>query len=114
MSKGAPISTDIIEEESIGISEDIMDESIGISDDIIDDESIGISLDIIEESIAEDSIELMEESCAKAGMARTAASAVVARRVRIMVGSRGSTHVGCAARCLAWLGSGAARFYAVT
>jgi len=115
MSNGPVISEDIMEDVSMGISDDIIDESMGISEDIIE-ESIGISEDIIEESITDDSIELIEgsieddASCAMTGRASTAATAVVARRVRIIVGSRGSTHVGHAARRKAWLGSGAARF----
>jgi hypothetical protein len=76
MSIGA--SDDIMEsmdeEESIGASDDIMEESIGISDE-----------DIIDESIED------EASWASAAVARTAATAVVARRARIIVGSLGST-----------------------
>jgi hypothetical protein len=63
-----------------------------------------LSIELIEESIAD------ELSCAITGTAITAARAVVARSVRIIVSSTGSTLVGHAARRRAWLGLGAARF----
>jgi hypothetical protein len=98
----------IEEDVSIGASDDIIeesimdDESMGASEDImelsIDDESIGICEDIAEESIADDSIDDIDDdsideeaSWAMTGSARTAATAVVASRVRIIVGSLGST-----------------------
>jgi hypothetical protein len=105
----------IEEDVSIGASDDTIelsitdDDSMGASEDImelsIDDESIGISEDIAEESIADDSIEDIDESImdddsmdeeaswAITGSARTAATAVVASRVRIIVSSLGSTLV---------------------
>jgi hypothetical protein len=91
------IDESIIDELSMGISDDIIELSMGISEDIIE-LSIGISDDIIDESIIDD------ESCATAGIASRAATAVVARRVRIIVVSLGSTSVGHAARREAWLG----------
>jgi hypothetical protein len=87
-----------------------------MADDSIDDmdESMADdSIEDIDESIAEDSID-EEASWAITGNARTAATAVVASRVRIIVGSLGSTLVGQAARRGTWLvqaprGSGAQR-----
>jgi hypothetical protein len=98
-------SEDIIEE-----SVDIIEESEGISDDIIDESIAEDSIDDIEESI-DDMEESMDEeaSWAITGSARTAATAVVASRVRIIVGSLCSTLVGQAARRGTWLGSDAAR-----
>jgi NDP-sugar pyrophosphorylase family protein len=84
---------DIIEDDaSIGAEDIIEDEaSIGAEDIIEDDASMGAD-DIMEESI-EDMVESIDEdaSCAITGSARMAATAVVARRVRIIVSSLGST-----------------------
>ena len=70
----------------MGISDDIMELSI-----MEDEASIGISEDIIEESIIDEDSMDDEASWAITGSARTAATAVVASRVRIIVGSLGST-----------------------
>jgi hypothetical protein len=91
------------------------DVSMGISDDIIEVSIAEDSIELMDESMTEDSIELIEgsieddASCAITGSASTAATAVVARRVRIIVSSSGSTRVGHAARRGAWLGLCAAR-----
>jgi hypothetical protein len=96
---------DTADEVSVTTSDD---DASGTADDAASDDIIeeSIAEEDIEESIAEDSIEDIDDSMdedgsddeeaswANTGNARTAAMAVVARRVRIIVGSLGSTLVG--------------------
>lgn len=95
MLEASDICDDIIEEsideESIGIDEDI---SIGAEDDIMD-ESIGIDDDIVELSIgADDDMSIIDEDdWAKALDVSTTARAVPAMSRRII----SSLHVGCPA-----------------
>ena len=89
------------EDASIGSEDIIEDEEVSIGAE--DEASIGSDEDM-EESSAEDSMD-DEESCAITGSASTAAMAVVANRVRIMVISRVfNPRVGHAARRRTWLG----------
>jgi hypothetical protein len=105
-------SADIIieDEVSMGASEDAAEDSMeddaleGASDDI---EDIEESMDDIEESIEDDDD---EASWARAAVARTAATAVVARRVRIIVVSLGSTLCWTCRAARSRAGSCAARF----
>ena len=100
---------DIADDGASDSADDISDDISDGAEDIAEESMADDSIEDIDDSIADDSIE-EEASWAITGSARTAATAVVASRVRIIVGSLGSTLVGQAARRGTWLVSGAARF----
>jgi hypothetical protein len=91
MSTGVRVTGVVVSGVAIIEDSDIIDESVAISlDDIIEE---GISDDIIEDSADE-----LESWAIAAPPTTSAASAVVAKSIRFIVSSLGSTSVGHAAR----------------